>query len=282
MDNQMNSVWLIIQARMGSNRLSGKTLMPLPEPSGPSVLEHIIRRITQVKNAQGIAIACPDLEEDDAIEQWAENHKPNPIGVFRGDEDNVLIRYIGAAKKFGADHVVRITGDNPCIDPEIISKGIELHLNEHADYTYSTGYPTGMNIEIVRLKSLNQSLDAKDLTESDREHVTLYVRNHPDTFKIAKMEAEKELMPFSEWRLTLDTKEDYTSLCAVFDQLYDKNPSFGMNELATLAQSKPWIMHLNKSTFQKKPGMSSKDEIDYAVDVLRRLELNYAASKLED
>jgi len=280
MDNQINSVWLIIQARMGSSRLNGKTLMPLPQPNGPSVLEHIINRIKEVKNADGIVIACPDLKEDDAIQKWVESFNPKTTEIYRGDETDVLKRFIGAAELIDAKHVVRITGDNPCIDPEIIKKGIDIHLKENADYTYSSGYPIGMNIEIVRLDSLNISASANDLTEMDREHVTLYIRNHPEKFNIIQIEAEKKYLPISDWRLTLDTLEDYTNLNVVFDQLYEENPNFGIRELSTLALSKPWITQLNKSTFQKKPGLSAKDEIEYAVDVLRSLELNYAAEKL--
>ena len=110
----------IIQARMGSSRLPGKVLMKLDEKC--TVLEYVVKQISQSKLVNKVIIATTDLEQDDVIQK-----KASELGIecFRGSSDNVLDRYYKCAKKFGLDDILRITSDCPLIDPNIVDKEIE-------------------------------------------------------------------------------------------------------------------------------------------------------------
>ena len=113
----------IIQARMGSSRLPGKVLMKLDEKY--TVLEYVVKQISQSKLVNKVIIATTNLEQDNVIQK-----KANELGIkcFRGSSDNVLDRYYKCAKKFGLDDILRITSDCPLIDPNIVDKVIEKYL----------------------------------------------------------------------------------------------------------------------------------------------------------
>ena len=117
----------IIQARMGSTRLPDKVLMDV---GGHPMLWHMIERLKPAKNVDEIILAIPNTKENDILEQFA---KENNLKYFRGSENDVLARYYETAKTFKVDVIVRITSDCPLIDPEIVDKVIEEHLQSKAD-----------------------------------------------------------------------------------------------------------------------------------------------------
>jgi spore coat polysaccharide biosynthesis protein SpsF len=192
----------IIQARMGSSRLPGKILMMV---RGRTLLENVLMRVGQSKKINKIVVATTKKKEDDATEKLC---KKIGIDCFRGSENDVLDRYFKCATKYPKfENIVRITGDCPLIDPEVIDEVISLFIKSKSDYTSNVlkeTFPDGMDIEVFTRKVLEYA-DHNAKKTSEREHVTLYIRNNPK-FKKTNLES---VYDFSHFRLTIDEPEDY-------------------------------------------------------------------------
>ncbi len=205
----------IIQARMGSSRLPEKVLIKI---EGKSIIEHIVERVSTCKEVDKIIVATTTKEEDNEIEQVC-----NSLGVecFRGDENNVLQRFIEAAKKYNPKNIVRLTGDNPLIDTNYLDSTIKEHKEKNLDYTSSwTALPYGLGSEVVSyqalIKSLTQTQDKEHL-----EHVTLFITQNPGMFKIKTIDSNFSNL-HEKYKLSLDTKEDLKLINEVFKNLYRK------------------------------------------------------------
>ena len=230
----------IIQARTGSARLPEKVLKMVEEKT---FLEHMIERVRHAKQLDEIIIATTQKREDDAIAFLAENLG---IKVFRGSEKDVLERYYKAALESSSDHIVRLTGDCPLLDPEVVNRVVDFYLKslDHYDYVSNVNprtYPHGMDVEVFSFGALAKSYkESKDLTE--REHVTPYIRNNPGIFRIGNVVYDEDL---SYLRLTLDYPEDLEVITNVFRELYPKNNFFGLEDILTLHRQKPDIFLAN-------------------------------------
>jgi len=264
-------VGIIIQARMGSTRLPSKVTKPLPFGSTTSLIVQIIRRAKSVKNADIVILATSTKENDDYLEQHL---LEEDVAVFRGSENDVLNRFNKAAEKHNLDHVVRLTGDNPCIDPRIIESTIEDHLAKNASYTYTKGLPIGMNVEIVKSEAL-QTSEQKANSDLAREHVTSFIRNNPALYKLNFIKTEST--DYLDTRLTVDTKEDYIAMCCIYEILYSKNKSFGLKELKNLTKTHAYIFDINSQVRQKKQFESQDEELYDAIDLLERQDMSNAA-----
>ena len=140
----------IIQARIGSQRFYGKALYKV---NGKSILEIMCERLRKSKYAKNIFIATTDLEEDNKIHQLFRRYKR--ISLFKGDSRNVLSRFVEIAKNEKADIIIRLTGDCPLIDHEIIDELVELFINKRVDYASNTvdrTYPDGLDTEVLSFK----------------------------------------------------------------------------------------------------------------------------------
>lgn len=234
-------IYAIIQARMGSTRLPGKVLMNL---SGKPVLEHIINRLKQSEYINQIIVATGDNNQNKAIFDLCDSKN---ISCFRGSEDDVLDRFYQACNKFGVnpnDIVIRITADCPLIDYEIIDNTIKLHIDENNDYTSNTmpcTYPDGLDCEVFNFNVLMNTWQNANLS-SEREHVTLYIRNHPEIFKLGGL---KNNVDYSDLRWTLDEKEDYVLINEIYENLYDTNEFFNMDDVLKLLEVHPELKDIN-------------------------------------
>ncbi len=233
-------IGIVIQARMGSSRLPGKILLKLPFHSNMTVLENILNRAEKVNNIDNIVVATTVGEGDNIVEDFC---KERNIEVFRGSEDHVLSRFYYLSKKYNFDQIIRLTADNPCIDFKLIESCLDIHLRNKNDYTETISYPLGTNIEIVSMKSLSYAFN-NTIENYDTEHVTPFVRNHPDLFQIETIEANDSLAR-SDIRVTLDKEQDYVLLCQIFDYLYSGNQLFGIDEIINLFEQKPWLKNIN-------------------------------------
>jgi len=264
----------IVQARYASTRLPGKVLKSLPYGSDETVLGQVIKRLKHSEVLDDVVVATTDQSEDDAI---AELCAENGWSYFRGSSDDVLSRYYGAAVESAADVVVRVTSDCPCIDVEIIDNMIEDF--EGVDYLSNVHpriYPHGLDAEIFTFAALEKA-HYTATEKHDREHVTPFIINGDFSNK-------NYMAPVcggSEIRITLDCAEDYTALCAVYDNLYMENEFFGFSDIIRLYKSKPWIGNINENIVQKRKYNDLNDEIDEALRILRLQELHRAAEKLE-
>lgn len=271
----------IIQARTTSNRLPNKVLLNLPYNGYKTVLEQVINRVKKSKYINKIVIATTINETDNKIEKLCENLQ---ISCYRGSENNVLSRYYEAATKYKTDLVVRITSDCPCIDNEILDELIEKHLNEKNDYTSNSlvrTFPHGLDCEVFSYKILKEAYEnAKEKFEF--EHVTPYVyKTNKNKYKIGQLLLNKN-KEYSKIRITLDTKEDYILLCEVYDNLYSNNKYFNCEDIINLFEEKKWLYLINNSIEQKRVCNSLEEEIEEAVKLLNKQDLNRAEKYLKE
>ncbi len=237
-------VEVIIQARMGSNRLPGKVMMDL---CGKPVLWHILQRVKQAKLVDEIVVATSAQKADDEIYNYL-----NSIGTkcFRGSEDDVLARYYYAAKQYPADAIVRITADCPLIDPHIIDKVISSFSISACEYASNTGderkYPRGLDCEIFTCNLLNRAF-YEAVQDYEREHVTPFMYWKQDS--ILSIENNNN---YADMRWTLDTIEDFQLINEIYKYFYKGAHNFYMEEIYTFLKDNPDIYELNRNVKQKK------------------------------
>ncbi len=192
---------IIIQARMGSTRLPGKVLMFL---GGKTLLDHILERVMLLKNEHKVIIATTKKKRDDLINEWCLSRK---ITCFRGEEDNVLKRYYVCAKKYKFNNIVRLTADNPFLDPSELDNLINLHLHNSYDYSNSFGQlPIGVGAEIFTIDALRKSFHF-GTKDHHKEHVNEYIFDNPSGFNIGKLKIKNNKCA-PRLSLTVDTKKD--------------------------------------------------------------------------
>jgi spore coat polysaccharide biosynthesis protein SpsF len=240
------NVVAVIEARMASSRLPGKVLL---KASGKPMLEHLVTRLRAVTTINSLVLATTINESDDVLESFAKN-----VGIdcFRGSEQDVLERVIGAAESAYADVVVGITGDCPIIDPIIVEHTIRMFMVNNCDYVsngHIRSFPDGMDTRVCSLETLKRSSSMTTNT-LDREHVSLHIRNHPELFKHLYVVAPQDLN-WPELGLTLDEKKDYDLLRKIIEYFENINPLFGCREVIELLRNNPdWIM-INQSVKRK-------------------------------
>lgn len=252
--NQMNEkhIWIIMQARVGSTRLPAKVLKKI---CGKTVLEHDIERCLRVMNASGLIVATTTEPEASQIVDICSRYPGDRLRVYKGSINDVLGRYSHAAEEFGVDIIVRITSDCPLLDPYLVYAMIDrfkyLRRTENApDYLCNTMPPTfphGLDTEIFTFEALKKAFkEAKDPHE--REHVTPYIRNHPELFQLANFSQEKDL---SHHRWTLDYPEDFEFIKEVYQRLYPENPEFSTDDVLKLLEKEPKLKEINKERRQR-------------------------------
>lgn len=233
----------IIQARMGSTRLPGKVLKPL---AGDTVLGHVVRRVREAKRLNGVCIATTESPADDPI--VAECRR---LGVecFRGSEPDVLARYHGAAQAIKADVIVRVTSDCPLFDGALLDKMLaEFGAANGLDYLSNVQvrrFPRGLDAEIFTLAALRMA-HRKAKEPHEREHVTPYLYQHPEQFRLSSFVGKSDL---SAHRWTLDTPEDWQFVEAVYAAL---GPRFTTADVLNLLKARPELATLNVHVEQKK------------------------------
>jgi len=228
---------------MSSTRLPGKVLMDIV---GETTLARVVRRMSRAKLITEVAIATTDSPADDVIVSEAER-----LGVrcFRGSEQDVLARYVGAAEAFAADVVVRVTSDCPLIDPEIADQVVREFLCGPADFAYNDvehSFPRGLDVEVFSRDAFHQAARMAG-RPYQREHVTPVFYEHPDTFKAAIVCSGRD---FSGYRWTLDTPEDLQLIRAIYSH-FSRREDFGWREIVKLLETSPDLAKTNAHIVQK-------------------------------
>jgi spore coat polysaccharide biosynthesis protein SpsF len=235
-----------IEARMTSTRLPGKVLLPA---NGKPMLEHLVSRLKRVPSLNEIVLATTVNATDDCLVDFA---RDAGIACFRGSEDDVMARVIGAAGSVGADVVVEITGDCPVIDPLIIEQHIRMFLHNDCEYLTNAQvetYPGGMDTQVFRLETLIRSAAMTD-DPLDHEHVTLHIRNHPELFRPIYLVAPPDLY-WPELHLTLDEPKDYELLKRVIEYFGDANPDFTCVDIMRFVRENPELHDINREVKRK-------------------------------
>lgn len=228
----------IVQARMGSMRLPGKVLLPI---LGQPMLALLLERVAAARLVDRVIIATSGHPSDLAIQQFAQ---VKGIFCIRGAMDDVLDRYHQGAKRSQADHIVRITGDCPLIDPDIIDTVIRAHIKDGNDYTsnvHPPSFPDGMDVEVMTFPALDEAWSYAD-KPSEREHVTSYFRRDLSHMQIGNVAHESDL---SDMRLTVDEAEDFEVVKAVFEGLVAQGLRFSLADIVSFLQSNPHVTEQN-------------------------------------
>ncbi|MFA4876138.1 MAG: NTP transferase domain-containing protein [Methanoregula sp.] len=240
----MPSTNIIIQARMGSHRLPGKSLMPVWKEY--SLLELILRRITKSKIPKKIILATSTRKIDDRLIPIAERCG---VEVIRGSELDVLARIVQAYKAYPSDAIVRAAADNPLLDPEMIDKLITFFWeNQPCDYASNlgpaSGHPDGVGVEMVSAETLLR-LDNEVKDMRYREHVVTYLHNNCDY--ISKLQYASSVFHRPGYRLDIDFYEDLVFVRKLVHKLPQKNaPYWTTLEIIRTLDRDPELLRLRK------------------------------------
>ncbi|NWF37922.1 NTP transferase domain-containing protein [Mariprofundus sp. NF] len=229
----------ILQARLSSTRLPNKVLLPL---FGKPMLVRQIERVMRSNRIDQLVVATSDGASDDAIETLCDSLN---ISCFRGSLDDVLDRFYQATVMQGPDHVVRLTGDCPLADPDVIDGVIQMHLLNQNDYTSNCIHPTfpdGLDVEVIRYEALKEAWSNAEL-KSQREHVTPYIYQHPERFKISNYYHSGENLSHLRW--TVDEARDFELVTEIYQRLYPEKPEFNMHDVLELLEEHPVLKAIN-------------------------------------
>jgi len=235
----------IIQARLGSTRLQGKVLRLL---SGKPLIEHIIKRIQAVSEIDRIVLAIPSAESEKPLEKIAAQMG---IECVSGPEEDVLERFIQAGNRCQAEHIVRVCGDNPLVDPTLMRSLVLQHSKANADYTFCPDpIPLGTGSEVARLSALKQ-IAQKTSQSAYREHVTTYFHDHPDAFHLERVPAPPYLKA-KNFRLTVDTEKDFHLIDQLYQKFYSPSQSpLNLEEILNFLAANPKLASENADVVQK-------------------------------
>jgi spore coat polysaccharide biosynthesis protein SpsF len=244
-------VLLVVSARMASSRCPGKALAPL---AGRPLLEVLLERMADVRGADEVVLATSTHAENDPLADLA---RRAGFEAFRGDEEDVLRRHLECARGHGAEHVVRVTGDNPLTDVETTEALIARHLAAGADYTYVPGDALLMGIlsEVISVAALARSWE-KGEARHRSELVTLYIKEHPHEFAIETLELPRELYR-PEYRLTVDEPEDVQLMQELFASLAAPGMRVPTREAIALLDRRPELARINAHLRHKGANLRS-------------------------
>jgi len=219
----------IIQARMGSKRLPGKSMADI---AGRPLLWHVLDRVTRSRQSDEVVLATTKKKEDDVLVDLAKKIK---VSVFRGSENDLVDRYYQAARKFMADIVVRIPADNACLEPTEIDRIIEYHRNSNNDFSSNiqnidgNGYPDGLGAEVFSFNTL-EKLWQITTEPRHREHVSNYIFENRDKFVIGTIPCPAEFRR-PDIKLDVNTEEELKFIRALYEYLYPKNQHFHITDI---------------------------------------------------
>jgi len=235
---------IIIQARMGSSRLPGKVMKQI---DGIPMIGYQIERLK--KTNFSVTVATSIDSNNDKLVEYLEKIG---VQVFRGSEDDVLKRYYDAATQEKTTHVIRITGDNPLIDPQFVLDQVEI-LNNNLNserYYLNVGkekkLPLGMSFELFPYALLKEAYLNSE-TNAEKEHVTPYMhQNMPGDIDFYQFETS---INAPELRLTVDTDRDFELIDALITKY--KCHLKSINEIIEIIRKNEYLKRINNDTIQK-------------------------------
>ena len=236
----------IIEARFASTRLSGKVLKPI---LGEPMLARMIERVMRARTIDSIVVATSTSRADDAVAAAAAQAGAE---CFRGSEEDVLERVVGAARAYDAQVIAETTGDCPLHDPAIVDKVVADYLLGGADFVsnihpYTT--PRGTDVRVFSADAL-AAIERTSNDPADREHVSLYFWEHPERYRLRNVATELSTAAAS-LRLTVDTQPDFDLVTAIYEELYPRNSEFTVADVITLMERRPELAQINAQAQQK-------------------------------
>ncbi len=242
-----------IQARTSSSRFPGKVLKPI---LGRAMLELEVERVRACKTIDRVVVVTSTALEDKQIVDLGQR---SGVDVFCGSLENVLDRFYQAALKFKPDHIVRLTGDCPLLDPNVVDAMVRLYLEKNCDYATNCTpptYPDGLDAEVFSFRALEET-KREAVLPSHLEHVTPFIEAQPERFRTINLACETDL---SALRWTVDEPEDFELVRIVFETLYPQKPLFDMQDVLGLLRTKPELTALNKKFIRNEGLIKSKEK----------------------
>ncbi len=236
----MTKVIGIIQARLGSKRLPKKVMLDLV---GKPVLWHIYNRLKQCSTLNEIVISTGDYKTNNEICDFAST---NNIQLFIGSENDLIDRLYNTALTHNADAIVRITADCPLVDPKIVDMLVTKFLENNQQYDIVTNceirtFPHGLDIEVISTKTLKKLWE--EIKESElREWFPFYIQKNHAEFKIFNI---ININNQSKLRWTLDYPEDYEFLKHIYENLFNQQKIFHMDDILDLLKKSPKLKEIN-------------------------------------
>ena len=228
----------ILQARVSSTRLPGKVLKPI---LGVPMLGRQIERLRRAKSMDRLLVATSTDASDDSIEAFC---RGADVNCFRGSLNDVLDRFYQAAHSFSPEHVIRLTGDCPLADPQMIDNLVDFYLKGRFDYASNAlepTFPDGLDAEVFRFSCLETAW-REATSKSDREHVTPFIWRNRDRFRIGSFKNDVDR---SAERWTVDEPEDFELVASIFSALYPVKSNFGTEDILSFLDKNPGLRHLN-------------------------------------
>ena len=239
-DPNVKSNLLVLQARLGSKRLPGKVLL---EVAGKPLILHQIERIRCSKLLDQMVVAIPLGEQDDLLATCLQDFR---VPFFRGDELNVFSRFQASIKEYSADVIVRSTADCPLFMAELLDQMLLLFDKSDVDYLSNClppTFPDGLDIEIFSRKSF-ESLNSKELSSKQKEHVTLAYYDNSNTFKTLNFPNEHDL---SHERWSVDYIEDFRFIEQIMSSI---NPLSKFDEVLQFLKQNPTVRNSKSGNFR--------------------------------
>ena len=241
--DDIRPVWAVVAGRMGSERLAGKTMADL---AGVPSLRRNIERLKQVPALDGICVATTDQVLDDVIRACA---RDAGVESYSGSTHDVLARTLNAAQSVNARTIVQVTGDCPLTDPAIVQRAIEAYAEERPDYATTVqgggGYPDGYNVEVFATDLLAE-VEAATRDPDDREHVSLYIYNHPERYRVLGLQPPAHIEFTPGLHLSLDTIHDLEAMRAIHAALLPRGPYFGIEDVLEFLREHPEVEELTQ------------------------------------
>lgn len=246
----MSSATAIIQARMGSSRLPGKTLARLGDLT---ILDWVIDRTSSASMIGDVVVATTVARDDDVV---ADHLSARGVRCVRGDEQDVLSRYVLAAQSATSSVLVRITADCPLVDPSLIDETVrvveDVHGERHVDYA-STGLnpdlPRGLDVEAFTTDAL-RTAHAQATDPAEREHVTLFIYRHPELFDCVAVSLPVWARR-PDLRFTVDEQEDLVAVRRLVGDLGAQPLKLSIEDAIEHLDANPDIQRINSDVIHR-------------------------------
>ncbi len=249
----MNNTKIIIQARTGSTRLPQKMILPFYENEG--IFSLLLKKLTSAFDKKDIILATSSNPNNDILVEIAEKYGVN---YFRGSENDVLQRFIDAAKEFDAENIIRVCADNPFLDVFYIELLLEKFENFNCDYlsyVTSDGTPSikthyGFWAEAVKLSALEK---VRELTNENlyHEHVTNFIYANRDIFDVNFFEIIPQIDKHKDIRLTIDTQVDFDIQKEIYSKLNNNIPNFTSLNVIDFLEDNPHYLEIMRNEILK-------------------------------
>jgi N,N'-diacetyllegionaminate synthase len=235
-DSRKNRIAAIVSARMNSTRLPGKAILPI---NGKPSIERCLENCLKFPHIDHVILATSTLSEDSIL---ADHTLEGRVKFWQGDPVDLISRYLGACDHFGIDLIVRVTGDCPVVSPKIADFLIESHLSSGADFTEPRRFAVGTNSQVYNAAALEKVLRIMGRAEYS-EHMTFYMTNNPDVFKVNIVDLPDEWI--KDYRLTLDYREDLEMFDALFKKLEETGREATLLNVFRTLEENPDIPRIN-------------------------------------